>query len=488
MSQVCRSHRIGGATVLAALLLSGILPGVANARAAARPLRPVRIGVPAGVPLSDHVASLQSVSCSTGGPCVAFGWYSNKPEQEEEAMAVTETGGAWGVPSRLVLPTDGVLEPSSVLEGLSCNAPGVCAAVVSYMTPSGAKAIVLSQLDGVWGVAGRVEPPFPSSLGIDAVVGRQSCLAVGVCVAFSTYNDSAGRGQLAVVSQTAGVWGVTRRVALPSNASANPHPKIGPASCGGLGRCAALGTYDDTAGVRHAMALSESQGVWGKAREVLFPRDAGTPAYRNLGRNPDSISCSMSGVCAAIGSYHDKANREQLVVVSRVRGVWGTARKVVLPGPSSVGLPLELNSVSCARSGYCAAVGSYADRIGRQHAIIVAETDGRWGAAQRLLLPPGAGPEASGATLYSVSCTASGACVAVGSYEDTYGNGHTMIVSEVHGRWGAARNVGPPLDLQLPAERVGGLTSVSCPPSGPCAAAGSNSDGGIALTVTPISP
>ena len=257
-------------------------------------------------------------------------------------------------------------------------------------------------------------------------------------------------------------------------------------SCVAPGSCGALGTYDDTAGVRHAMAFSEKGGVWGRAREVLFPHDAGTPAYRNLGRSPNSISCS-SGVCAAIGSYHDKSNHEQLVVVARVKGVWGAARKVVLPGPSSVAVPMEFNSVSCARSGYCAAVGSYPDRIGRQHAIIVAGTDGRWWPTQRLVLPPGAGPEASGATLKNVSCTASGACVAVGSYEDTHGNGHTMIVSEIHGRWAVARNVGPSLDLQLPAEEMGGLTSVSCPANGPCTAVGSNREGGIALTVTPIS-
>jgi hypothetical protein len=429
MSTVRRSRHAGGATVLVMLLLSGVLAGVAGAKAPAP--GPVEIGAPAGVPPSAHVTDLQSVSCVAAGVCVAFGWYSNTPGKEE-AMAVSQAGGVWA-------------------------AGGL--AVVSYLVSSERRAVVLSQLAGVWGVAGPVEPPPPSGLGTDAVVDSLSCPAVGACVAFSAYQDSMGRAQLAVVSQTTGVWGVASRVALPSNAYANPHPEIGPVSCVAPGSCAALGTYEDTEGVRHAMALSERGGVWGRAREVLFPRDAGTPAYRLLGRGVESISCTTSGLCAAIGQYRDKSNHAQIVVVSRTKGIWGTAKRITLPAtvPLRLAYEVQLNSVSCARSGYCAAVGTYEDRLGRQHAMVLAGTDGHWGgAAQKLVLPPGAGPEAYGATLSSVSCAPSGACVAVGSYEDTSGNGHTMIVSEVHGRWGVARNAGPPLNLELEYERPAG--------------------------------
>src|SRR5690242_16865878 len=84
-------------------------------------------------------------------------------------------------------------------------------------------------------------------------------------------------------------------------------------------------------------------------------------------------------------------------------------RAVEVPGLSALatGPGAEVNSVSCASAGNCAAGGDYTDRGGHDQGFVVGERNGRWGAA--IEVPGLAALNVGGfAQVMSVSCGSAG--------------------------------------------------------------------------------
>ena len=119
-----------------------------------------------------------------------------------------------------------------------------------------------------------------------------------------------------------------------------------------------------------------SAGIWRKAIEV-----PGSSAL-NKGGNADvnSVSCASAGNCAAVGFYRDGSGRGQVFVVSEREGHWRKAIEVPGSGALNQGANQSAGaqavSVSCASAGNCAAVGFYRDGSGRQQAFVVSEREG----------------------------------------------------------------------------------------------------------------
>ena len=102
--------------------------------------------------------------------------------------------------------------------------------------------------------------------------------------------------------------------------------------------------------------MSEKSGVWGKAVEV--PGTAALNTSGNAGVN--SVSCASAGNCAA-GGYYKLSNRLQAFVASEKNGVW--AKAVEVPGTATLntGSLASVYSVSCAATGECVAGGVYSN-------------------------------------------------------------------------------------------------------------------------------
>jgi hypothetical protein len=150
-------------------------------------------------------------------------------------------------------------------------------------------------------------------------------------------------------------------------------------------------------------------GAWGAAREVA----------RRLNTNGDasvySVSCASAGSCSAGGDYDYDYNWGFLV--GEKNGVWGTSINV--PGLKALGNVFrytDVNSVSCASAGNCAAGGDYETEGGSQ-GFVVSQKNGNWGNA---LTVPALGTLSKGSVAYvnSVSCAAAGSCMAGGTYWD----------------------------------------------------------------------
>lgn len=235
-------------------------------------------------------------------------------------------------------------------------------------------------------------------------------------------------------------------------------------SCASDGNCAAGGWYnavigDESAGSQ-AFVADEVNGSWNAAIDV--------PGIASLNVADDaqitSVSCASTGNCAVGGYYSPGDGRSQAFVASEVNGIWNTAIEIRgIAAMSAVG-PAEVTSVSCASAGNCVAGGPYATKPGSvRSAFVASELQGTWHGA----IPV---PGVPGGTVTSVSCASAGNCAAGG----VSGDYQPFVASELNGSWRIAILV--PGIAALNAGGEGGLSSISCAPSGGCAVGGFYSD------------
>ena len=218
------------------------------------------------------------------------------------------------------------------------------------------------------------------------------------------------------------------------------------------------------ASTRVVAGISSAGGMWGRARPVPGAAALNKGESQFLG-----LSCGSPGNCAAGGFYTDSAGHEQPFVVSEVDGTWQKARQVPGVAALSQGRGGRVVTVSCARSGYCAAGGYYVTTAGGSQAFVVSEVRGRWGTAEEV---PGTARLNKGgdAALAAVSCPSAGNCAAGGHYEDAATDVQAFIVSEHQGTWQRAREV--PGSAALNGGGAAETSSVSCPSAGNCGAGG----------------
>ena len=155
-------------------------------------------------------------------------------------------------------------------------------------------------------------------------------------------------------------------------------------------------------------------------------------------------------------------------------GSWRHAIEVPGLGMLNAGGLAGVRSVSCASAGSCAAGGSYTDGLGHSQAFVASERNGQWGNAIEV---PGSGALNAGglAGVTGVSCPSAGDCAAGGSYTDGLGHSQAFVASERNGRWGRAIEV--PGSAALNAGGDAAVSSVSCASAGDCAAGGFYRDG-----------
>ncbi len=194
-------------------------------------------------------------------------------------MAVTESGGVWASAVQIMLPP-GAYSYDDDLESVACPATGSCVAIGSYSASSGGSSMAVEESGGVWGPV----VPIP---GIE--LHSVACSAPGWCVALGN-----GSALSMVVAESDGVWGKPEALSLPANAASNYVDEVSLA-CQAIGQCFLAGDYTDTSHHDQMMGLSELNGKWGPAREIMPP--AGVEGEAHL----YSVACPASGSCVAVG-------------------------------------------------------------------------------------------------------------------------------------------------------------------------------------------
>jgi len=202
-----------------------------------------------------------------------------------------------------------------------------------------------------------------------------------------------------------------------------------------------------------ALSGCGSQGVAVSWNTVSSPNPAG-----GVDVDLDSVACAPSGDCWAVGFYQIAAGSgtESLPLVERNAGSgWA-----IVPSPSPAGASgALLYAVTCAGTG-CWAVGSSTDQSGDTQTLVEQDTGSGWSVV--------ASPTPSGATnvgLDAVACSGSNDCWAAGSYTDASKNFQTLVEQDLGGVWTVA---GPPA---TPGELFG----LTCAGAGDCWAVGGSS-------------
>ncbi len=423
------------------------------------------IDVPGMATMDHDHSAVHSVSCSSAGNCAAGGNYDDGSAQQ--AFVADETNGAWGsaieVPGMADLNTGG----SAAVNSISCPAPGNCTAGGYYSGSGnyyGGEAFVVDETNGVWGTATQpasVNVDFGTDSGVDLV----SCGSPGNCAAIGYYSASTDKYgfptdyQGFVLSETNGDWLTAEQA--PSGISGKGSSYVDALSCTAVAYCVAGGRSPSG----RAFLVTGKNGNWGGGSKVpgLKALSAGGASY------VASVSCVSPGNCTAGGGYtygiHD--GRFHVFVVSEKNGRWGNAHQV-LGGRGSA----FLYSISCANAGNCAAGGWHTDSAGNSHPFVTAERNGKWGSA--IAVPGLAALNVGGnAQVDSVSCASVGNCAATGFYTDGSKAYQAFVVAEQSGVWGTATEV--PGTPTIPGGQAGAV-SISCVGAGSCAIGGASHD------------
>ena len=412
--------------------------------------------------------AILAVSAAVTAGAAAVVTMGVRPPDARDVGAV-RPAGSWGtaieVPGLGALNTGGAAQVTSE----SCASAGNCAAGGNYRDRHGLQGFVAVERHGRWGTAIEVPGLAALNKGRFAELNSVSCGSAGSCAAGGRYLDRHGNQQGFVAVERHGRWGTA--IEVPGLAALNTGEEafagVLSVSCASAGNCVAGGDYDNRHGGQGFVAV-ERHGRWGTAIEVpgLAALNTGGDAEVN------SVSCASPGSCAAGGHYSDRRGQQGFVVDEK-NGRWGQAIEV--PGLAALnkGGYAEVNSVSCGSAGSCAAGGDYAGHDGR--GFVAVERNGRWG---RAIEVPGLGALDKGrqASVVSVSCGSAGSCAAGGSYTDRarHGRSQGFVAVERNGRWGTAIEV-----PGLGALNKGGeaeVNSVSCGSAGSCVAGGDYAD------------
>jgi len=268
---------------------------------------------------ADTTPQLLSVSCTSPGNCLAGGlWTAAQPGGRTTAFLVTERNGAWSsaqqVPGLAALDT----RHASHVESVACPSAGNCVVTGRFRGQAGFGVYVASERNGVWGKAQAMPGLAALNTGDSAGVTQVSCSSAGNCATGGWYATIKNklRQQAWVASEHNGRWARAEKI-LGSALNGGSYARVSTVSCGATGNCAAGGFYTPSGSPfyspRNAFVVSLSNGAWGRMQPVPGLAALDTGHYAGL----NSVSCSRSGKCSAVGTYADKNDIAQMFVTAR---------------------------------------------------------------------------------------------------------------------------------------------------------------------------
>jgi hypothetical protein len=393
--------------------------------------------------------------------------------------AATATAPQWHAAKVASLPSGATGLPDGFLPALSCPSAGNCSAGGSYYDSAGnVQGLVLREVKGVWKSPSRLIPPSQADADPSLTINSLSCSTAGNCVAVGSFEDTHSNGLSFVADEVKGVWKRAVNVALPANAGSTvQNSELHSVLCWSPGNCSAIGSYLDNSqptGYAQGFEVNEARGKWGRAQETKLPVDANVDPYVDI----NQVACTHAGNCLAVGSYINKDNATEGLVIPEVRGAWKNAAVVVLPGNASAYPGASLSEVDCVATGDCTALGTYTNASADIEGMTVVQTHGAWARAVAMAMPSGAA--ANPHTFFygygGLSCASIGNCSAGGQYLVGTSTYEGFFIDEVKGVWQTANEMGLPGGSEM-AGKNGGVVAVSCRSAGNCSAGAAYLDG-----------
>jgi hypothetical protein len=244
----------------------------------------------------------------------------------------------------------------------------------------------------------------------------------------------------AAAAATGSGWSV---VVTPNPAGARASG-LAAVACSATGACTAVGQSQ-----RGARVVPLAERWNGTAFSIQStPSPASSPAFSAL----NGVSCPGAHACTAVGSIATSA-LSGFTLAERWNGTtWSIQRTANRPGAQLLG-------VSCLTATACTAVGSYQKNA--EQSLVLAE---RWNGATWSLQPIPSPPGSVTSSLAAVSCSATSACTAVGTFTS---HGEDLPLAE---RWnGSTWSIQP---VPAPTSEGGDLAGVTCTAASACTAVG----------------
>jgi len=375
-------------------------------------------------------ASLTSVSCSGTSTCFAAGEYLPANGGTAEVPLAEMWNGSRWVTQYMPAPNQDTGTTGLRTGGISCSSSADCVTVGVYPRPSGYDAAFAEFWNGTkWT---REVVPAPSGATGTDQYGLEgiSCFGDGTCVAAGNYDSNP-----LIEYWNGSSWSVLDSAPVAGASGVG----IYSLACASSSDCTAVGYQADT--TEEPLALGWNGATW---------TDENAPDPNSGYTYLHAVSCA-SGACMAVGSTSSPSGAENLAER------WdGTSWAVTAIPAGNQGLL----GVACAASNSCEAVGSAGNGLPTNISVGMSWNGSAWAAQST--------PNATGSlgVLSGVSCPSSGACVAVGQYEDRNATRRGLIETGSGTTWtrSAASTVN------------GSLSSVSCV-SNLCMAVGDRQSG-----------
>lgn len=432
-----------------------------------------RLLLPAGA-TGLNQGYLVSLSCPDASDCATTGIYADA-QGNTHALVANEVSGHWQRAVQISAPADGASSPSVTPYAISCASAGNCALVGSYLDATGnADAFTASEVNGTWHPAQRVTlPSNAATTGQNAQLRAVVCEAPGTCSAVGTYLDAAtplAHTRALHVDEVKGVWQGAQSVMLPSSTNVDPLVSLSNLACASAGNCAASGSYLDANNITRGLLVTEVAGMWNAATTLVAPANASPYALAQV----SSLTCAKAGYCSAIGTYETVEGLAEGFTLDERAGAWPRAMMMRLPVASNVNPHVFFygyGGISCASVGNCATGGQYRDASGAYQGFVVNEVSGTWANATRVALPAGSSAGHNGGVV-ALSCASAGTCRAGAAYLDAHGDYQAILLSEVHNVWRAGERVALPGGASSVGVD-GGVYALSCSSQNRCTAVGS---------------
>jgi hypothetical protein len=333
-------------------------------------------------------------------------------------------------------------------------------------------------MNGTWTAPTTLVAPAGAATDPGLTVYSLSCGALGNCATVGSYQDSALNTQAFVANEVNQKWSAAKEVTLPSNAlgtgqSALVHSVV----CSSAGNCGAVGSYLDNASPTSrsvGFVVGEVGGSWQNASEISLT--SSTNADPNVAMS--QIDCSSVGNCVAVGSFVDVNAVTQGLLVDQVNGAWSHGLTLTLPANASAYAGASLSEVACVKKSACAVLGTFNTNTGAIEGLSATESNGHWPRASELTMPSNAAsnPHVFLYGFQGIACASPGNCSLGGQYENGAGLYEGFFENENNGSWKSAVELALPSDATQ-AGKNGGVVSISCPRVGSCRAGAAYLDG-----------
>jgi hypothetical protein len=271
-------------------------------------------------------------------------------------------------------------------------------------------ALVVAATLGTADVAGATGPswaiqPTPNPAGATgSALSGVSCTAATACTAVGYYANSSGTDVTLAERWDGSSWAIQP---TPNPAGATQSLLSG-VSCTAATACTAVGYYYNSV---TDLTLAER---WNGSSWAIQPTPNPAGATQSV---LSGVSCTAATACTAVG-YYVESDGTPVTLAER----WNGSSWAIQPTPNPTGATQSLLSgVSCTAATACTAVGDYLNSSGAF--VTLAE---RWNGSSWAIQPT---PNPAGATsdaLSGVSCSAAGACTAVGDYVNSSGTPLTL--------------------------------------------------------------